>query len=71
MSIRAQQARQLGAAAFARGAKRVPALDGHLAEFLRTLPRRPDGFSDETIPVLGAWIDGWDQANLAPAERRA
>ncbi len=54
-----QQARIFGNVAFARGNQRAPAFD---ADFLAGLAgvRVGDG-----VPLSMAWLNGWDQANLA------
>lgn len=55
-----QRARELGAAAFHRGARCVPALDPDF------LPLLPSGCSVGTsLPILSAWHRGWTEANLA------
>jgi hypothetical protein len=56
-----QKAKELGAIAFAKGIKRVPALDKALMNML-------EGFQvgdSRTLPIMNAWTQGWDKANLA------
>jgi hypothetical protein len=57
------KARALGAAAFAAGIKRAPALDNDL------LPMLAGNEIGAGLPVLSAWLAGWDAANLAPGGR--
>lgn len=52
-------AQVLGQKAFVNGAKRVPA---HDPELMTLLAGNEVG---QGIPVLDAWLRGWDEANLA------
>lgn len=53
-------ARELGVKAFGKGIKRVPALDKDLMNMLEGVQ-----VGDElTIPIMKAWVNGWDEANL-------
>jgi hypothetical protein len=54
-----EAAEQAGRAAFAAGIIRAPALDAAVAKLLAG---RTGG---EQVPVLLAWLRGWDRANLA------
>lgn len=58
-----QAARLLGAAAFAKGMNRVPALDADLRAMMAAEPYQ---ISDpRCLARLDGWIRGWDVANLA------
>lgn len=57
------RARLLGAAAFARGANRVPALDAELRA--RMASERYQIGDARCIARLDGWLRGWDEANLA------
>jgi hypothetical protein len=58
-----QAAHALGAAAFARGAKRVPALDTELRALMASEPYQIG--DDRCLARLDGWLRGWDEANLA------
>ena len=51
---------RFGAAAFARGATRIPAQDPGFTTFLAANAKQPG----EATPLLDAWLKAWDQANL-------
>jgi hypothetical protein len=56
---RIAEAKVLGKEAFEDGKKRVPAQDYNLEQVLEGLE------VGEAAPILEAWIEGWDKANLA------
>lgn len=64
-AVEDEKAYKLGVAAFKNGAKRIPALDKHLLAMIERAGSRPVGAS---VPVLDAWLKGWDDANLFPHE---
>ncbi len=51
----------LGKSAFLEGKSRVPAHDNNIMEFLKD---KPVG-SPLNVPLMDAWLQGWDEANLA------
>lgn len=59
-NIGAAQAEKIGRAAFAAGKKRVPMHDADIMKHLKGLP-----IGGGSSAILGAWLKGWDKANLA------
>ncbi|MFA6903349.1 MAG: hypothetical protein WC236_09725 [Gallionellaceae bacterium] len=55
-------AETFGMIAFASGIKAVPALDKNIMEMVANNPNKTVGAS---LPLLKAWIRGWNKANLA------
>lgn len=63
--IQVEVARSLGWDAFHFGKNRVPAYDKEflaMCEVIQSTQKVEFGF---TIPLLKAWLDGWDAANLS------
>lgn len=59
-AMRVEVARALGAAAFAAGKTRTPALDASWQYLIKGQP-----VGGQTLGILDGWLGGWDAANLA------
>jgi len=60
VSSKLDDARELGTKAFEKGIKRVPSLDKDLMKMLEGVQVG----DSMTIPIMKAWTNGWDEANL-------
>ena len=61
------EASALGTLAFKNGLKRVPALDKELYKFFSGAIGETKKGEASSIEIMKAWINAWDNANLANA----
>jgi len=58
--LQIDKVKALGANAFKKGIKRVPALDKDLMNMLKDVQVG----DKKTMPIMNAWVQGWDEENL-------